>query len=83
MVLHGVGMNPNLLRNPGEVIPGNIPTVYPHAFTEILNVRRRVKPGPISGGTQNRVQHGTGGALAVAAGNMDEFQLFLRVADGM
>ena len=83
MVLHGVGVNPNLLCDPREIRARNVPSVYLHALAEILDIGGRVKPGPIPRLAENRIQHGTGGALAVASGDMDELQLFLRISDGM
>ena len=83
VVFHDIGMDPDLRRNPCEILPRDVLPVHPHAFTEVLNIGRCIEPGPISRMAKNRVQHGTGGAFAVASGNMDEFQLLLRITDGM
>ena len=83
VILHGVGVNANLLRDPREILARNIPAVHLHALAEVLDIGRGIESGPIPRMAENRVQHGTGGALAVASGDMDELQLFLRISDGM
>ena len=83
VVFHDIGMDPDLFRDPCEILSRDVLPVHLHAFTEVLNIGRRIEPGPVSCMAKNRVQHGTGGAFAVAAGNMDELQLLLRITDGM
>ena len=83
MVLHGVGMAADLFRDAGKVPAGNVLPVQLYALTEVLNIGRGVEAGPVPGTPENRFQHDAGGALAVAAGDVDELQLLLRVPQGM
>ena len=83
MVLHGVGTAADLFRDAGEILAGNVLPVQLHALAEVLDIGRGVESGPVTGTPENRFQHDTGRALAVAAGDMDELQLLLWIPQGM
>ena len=83
MVLHRLGVRPDKFGNLGQLLVGDHLTVDLHTLVEAENEGRGVKAGAIARGAEDGGQHGCRGALAVGAGDVDEFQLVLRVADAV
>ena len=81
MILHRLCFGAHAPGEAGKRIAGDVLPVHAHPLAEILDVRRGIKPRAVSRRTQDRVQHGAGAALAVAARHMDESEPLLRVAE--
>ena len=80
MILHPVGDPAHVVRNLRERVFGDVFAVDPDALTERLDIRRGVKPGAVSRACQDGREHRAGAAFPVASGDVDEAQLFLRIA---
>ena len=80
MIVHGLGYGLDALRDAREFRTGDVLAVDAHTLVEALYVRRGVQPRAVTGTAEDVVQHGAGTALAVAARDVDEAQLLLRVA---
>ena len=81
VIVHRVGNDLHAFGQPRERLARNVLAVHAHALAEVLNVRRGIKPRAVSRRAQDAVQHGAGAALAVAPGDVHEFQPLLRIAE--
>ena len=83
MILHAIGESTHLFCNSGKITAVDILSVHLHAFTEVLKVRRGVEPHAVPRRPENGIQHGAGGAFAVASGHVDELQPLLGISQGL
>ena len=81
-VLHGLGRRLYLLHQPDQVLVGNGCAVDLDPLVEPVDEGGSEQPHFVPGGPQAAVQHGSGAALAVGAGNVDKLQLLVGVAQG-
>ena len=79
VIRHGVRQRPHLLRHGAQRLVGDHLAVDLHPLVEPEDIGRRVQTRSVACGAQHGRQHGTGGALAVGARHMDEFQCPLRM----
>lgn len=59
----------------------NVFIVYLYSLAKIKYIRRSKKPRFFACGAKYAAQHRRCGALTVCAGNMNEFELFLRIPE--
>ena len=79
-ILHGIGGGLYLLHQLHQFFVRDLHTVHLNALIEAVDKRRGVQTCLIARSLQAGRHHGGSAALAVGACNMDEFQLFVRVA---
>ena len=77
---HGVSQGLHIFRNFRQILIGNLHPVHLNPLMEAVDIGRGVQPRPIARLAQNGGGHGGGASLAVGTGNVDEFQLFLRIS---
>ena len=75
-----VGQGLDLLGDGAQLVVGDHLAVDLHALVEADDVGGGVQAGAVARLPQHRGHHGAGGALAVGAGDVDEFQRPLRMA---
>ena len=80
MILHHIGKNPDLRGDRSECLIGDITAVDFYALVEAYQIGRGIKPCAVTRLAKDRIEDRAGAALAVASGNMYEFQLFLGIA---
>ena len=78
--VEGVGQRLDAGRDLGQLAVGNGFVVDLHPLVEANDVRRGVQPRAVARGAEHVGQHRGGRSLAVRAGDVDEFELFLRVS---
>ena len=83
VIRHGIRADTNPLGDPSQILSRDVHAVDLYTLTEILNIGGNVQPGPVSCRAQNGIQHGTGGAFAVASGNVDKLQIPLRITQSV
>ena len=83
MILHRLGVRPDELGDLCQLLIGDHLAVHLHPLIEAEDEGRGVKPRAVARGAEYGGQHGGSGALAVGAGDVDEFQLVLRVSDAL
>ena len=79
-VLHPLPGGNHLFSNAAQCLVGNGLAVHLEPLMESPQVGRGGQPGFQPRRSQNRGNHGCGGALAVCPGNVDIFQLFMGIS---
>ena len=82
-VLHLLDLYRHQIRRVLHIFVGHVPAVDLHALVVADQMRRRIQARMITRRAQHGFQHGGGAALAVRAGDMDVFQLLMRVTEQM
>ena len=80
LFIHCLGKLLHIFGNGSHILVGNLLPVHLNPLVKAINIRRGVKAHLITCLLQDGCGHGGGTTLAVGAGNVDEFQLLLRVA---
>src|SRR5205807_1133293 len=68
-------------QDSGEFIPADWRAIDLDAFADIGEVRRSEQPGAVAGRAKDRGEHRRGGALALAAGDMQYTQAPMRLTN--
>lgn len=77
--VQGVRQRADLGRDFAQLVVGDLLAVHLHALVEPDQEGRRIQPRPITRRPEDTGHHGTGRALAVGTGDVDELQVLLGV----
>ncbi|MPM36841.1 hypothetical protein SDC9_83445 [bioreactor metagenome] len=81
LIRHRVRKGTHIRGDSREFFIANGFAVHLHAFVKAVDKRRDVKPSAVARCGEDAREHRRGGTFAVRAGNMDELQRAVRVAD--
>ena len=80
MIVHRVGVMPDIRHDCGKCVILDLPAVYLHALVKPPQVRRGVQPRFAARSAHDGGEHSAYAALAVCSGDVDEFELRLRIS---
>ena len=80
MAVQRLDRRPDLFEQGSQLVGRDGQAVHLNAFLDAGQVRRGEQAGAVAGLAQDGGQHGRGGAFALAAGDVDDPQAFVRIA---
>ena len=78
--LHGLGQRLHIFGDGSQILIRDLYPIHLHPLVEAVDIRGGIQAGTVAGFSQDGSGHGSGAALAVGSGNVDELQLLLRIA---